>query len=110
MFAKASTVHGQQSNRDWSVESPSGGREAAIRQRKRQRKRESKRHAILAKERVLARRSQQSVRAMVTPGISALELLLGTAALAGLIVVRFTIGPGAEWRASSTPIAKCQLD
>jgi len=26
---------------------------------------------------------------MVTPGISGLELLLGTAALAGLIVVRF---------------------
>jgi hypothetical protein len=28
-------------------------------------------------------------RKMVTPGISGLELLLGTAALAGLIVVRF---------------------
>jgi hypothetical protein len=33
-------------------------------------------------------------RKMVTPGISGLELLLGAAALAGLIVVRFYYLPG----------------
>jgi hypothetical protein len=33
-------------------------------------------------------------RKMVAPGISGLELLLGTAALAGLIVVRFHYLPG----------------
>jgi hypothetical protein len=37
-------------------------------------------------------------RKMVTPGISGLELLLGTAALAGLIVVRFYYLPGSRDR------------
>ena len=35
-------------------------------------------------------------RKMVTPGISGLELLLGVAALAGLVVVRFYFIPGKD--------------
>ena len=37
-------------------------------------------------------------RKMVTPGLSSFELLLGTAALAGLIVVRFYYVPGKRGR------------
>jgi len=42
-------------------------------------------------------------RKMVTPGLSGLELLLGTAALAGLIVVRFYYLTGRDGEAVARP-------